>query len=103
MTMTTITLRDKLAALEAERDLLRAQLAKARHHKKPYEEMTTEEYRATLNKLGLSIVASAEHLGLSPRQPQRYANRTSPVADPVAKLLRLAIRIGFTADDLKAI
>src|SRR6266403_3799381 len=66
MTMTTITLRDKLAALEAERDLLRAQLAKARHHKKPYEEMTTEEYRATLNKLGLSIVASAEHLGLSP-------------------------------------
>jgi|SRR6266403_3541258 hypothetical protein len=78
MTMTTITLRDKLAALEAERDLLRAQLAKARHHKKPYEEMTTEEYRATLNKLGLSIVASAEHLGLSPRQPQRYANRLSP-------------------------
>jgi hypothetical protein len=29
--------------------------------------MTTEEYRATLNKLGLSIVASAEHLGLSLR------------------------------------
>ena len=65
--------------------------------------MTTEEYRATLNKLGLSIVASAEHLGLSPRQPQRYANRTSPVADPVAKLLRLAIRIGLNANDLKAI
>jgi hypothetical protein len=53
MTMTTITLRDKLAALDAERDLLRAQLAKAHHHKKPYEEMTTEEYRAALNKLGL--------------------------------------------------
>jgi hypothetical protein len=28
---------------------------------------------------------------------------TSPVADPVAKLLCLAIRIGLTAKDLKAI
>jgi hypothetical protein len=41
--MTTSTLRDKLAALEAERDLLPAQLAKAHHNKKPYQEMTTEE------------------------------------------------------------
>ena len=49
--------RDEVAALVAERDLLRAQLAKVRHHKKPYEEMTAEEYRAALNKLGLSIVA----------------------------------------------
>jgi hypothetical protein len=101
--MTKIILHDEVAALEAERDLLRAQLAKARHHKKPYEEMTTREYRAALSKLGLSIVASAEHLGLSHRQSQRYANGTSPVADPVAKLLRLAIRIGLTANDLKAI
>ena len=46
---------------------------------------------------------SAEHLGLSRRQSQRYANGTSPVADPVAKLLRLAIRTGLTANDLKAI
>ena len=69
-----MTTTDEVAALEAERDLLRAQLAKARHHKKPYEEMTTEEYRAALDKLGLSIVGSAEHLGLSRRQSQRYAN-----------------------------
>jgi hypothetical protein len=95
--------RDEIAALMAERDLLRAALAKARHHKKPYETMTTEEYRAALNKLGLSIVASAEHLGLSYRQSQRYASGTSPVADPVAKLLRLAIRTGLSASDLKAI
>ena len=32
--MSTIILQDEVAALEAERDLLRAQLAKARHHKK---------------------------------------------------------------------
>jgi hypothetical protein len=101
--MTTIIRRDEVAALEAERDLLRAQLAKARHQKKPCEEMTTEEYRAALDKLGLSIAGSAEHLGLSRRQSQRYANGTSPVADPVAKLLRLAIRTGLTADDLKTI
>ena len=100
--MNKTILHDEVAALEAERDLLRAQLAKARHHKKPYAEMTTAEYRAALNKLGLSIVASAEHLGVSHRQSQRYANGTSPVADPVAKLLRFAIRIGLSANDLKA-
>ena len=79
-TMTTIILHDEVAALEAERDLL-PQLAKARHHKKLYEEMTSEEYRAALNKLGPSFVGSAEHLGLSRRQSQRYAHGTSPVAD----------------------
>jgi len=100
---TTTTMTDEVAALEAERDLLRALLAKARHHKKLYEEMTNEEYRASLDKLDLSIVGSAELLGLSRRQSQRYANGTSPVVDPVAKLLRLAIRISLTANDLKAI
>ena len=102
--MNKIILRDEVAALLAERDLLRARLAKARHHKKPYAEMTAAEYRAALNKLGLSIVSSAEHLGVSHRQSQRYANGTSAVADPVAKLLlRLAIRIDLSANDLKAI
>ena len=98
-----MTTTDELAALEAERDLLRAQLARARHHKRPYQEMTTDEYRAALETLGLSIVGSAEHLGLSRRQSQRYANGATPVADPVAKLLRLAIRTGLTGNDLKAI
>src|SRR5215203_4338663 len=92
-----------LHALQAERDLLRAQLAKRRYPKKPYEEMTTAEYRAALDTLGFSIAGSAEHLGLSRRQSQRYANGATPVADPVAKLLRLAIRTGLTANDLKAI
>ena len=98
----TIT-RGEVAALLAERDFLRARLSKVRHHKKPYAEMTAAEYRIALAKLGLSIVGSAEHLGVSHRQSQRYANGTSPVADPVAKLLRLAIRIGLNAGDLKAI
>jgi len=66
-----MTTTDEIAALAAERDLLRAQLAKERHHKKAYEAMTTAEYRAALDKLGLSIVGSAEHLGLSRRQSQR--------------------------------
>ena len=100
--MNKIIIHDEFAALVAERDYLRARLAKARHHKKPYAEMTAAEYRAALNKLGLSIVSSAEHLGVSHRQSQRYANGTSPVADPVAKLLRLAIRIGLSANDLKS-
>jgi hypothetical protein len=36
--MNKINLHDEVAALVAERNLLRAQLAKARHHKKPYGE-----------------------------------------------------------------
>lgn len=98
--MTTI---DKIAALEAELAFLRAQLARARRHKKPYEMMTAEEYRATLDKFGVSIVGSAEYLGVSRRQSQRYADGTTSVPNPVAKLLRLAIRTGLTANDLKAI
>jgi hypothetical protein len=101
--MTKIIVRDQIAALLAERDLLRDQLARRRHHKKPYAEMSAAEYRAALDELGLSIVSSAEHLGVSYRQSQRCANGTSPVADPVAKLLRLAIRAGLRANDLKAI
>ena len=55
-------LHDEVAALEAELDLLRAKLAKARHHKKPYAEMSAVEYRAGLNKLDLSIVSSARRV-----------------------------------------
>jgi hypothetical protein len=102
-TVTTAALLDTLRALQAGRDLLRAQLAKRRYKKNPYEEMTTAEYRAALDTLGLSVVGSAEPLGLSRRQSQHYANGASPVADPVAKLLRLAIRTGLSASDLKAI
>ena len=101
--MITTTLHEEISALEAELDLVRAELAKARHNKRPYEGMSTEEYRAALDKLGLSIVGSADYLGLSRRQSQRYAQGTAPIADPVAKLLRLAVRAGFSADDLKAI
>ena len=103
LTTLVMTTHDEVATLEAELDLLRAQLAKARHHKRPYQGIGAEEYRAALDKLGLSIVGSAECLGLSRRQSQRYASGATPIADPVAKLLRLAIRIGLTANDLKAI
>ena len=92
--MNKIIIQDEFAALVAERDHLRARLAKARHHKKPYAEMSVEEYRAALNKLGLSIVASGEHIGLSHRQSQRYANGTSPVADPVANCFALLFEPG---------
>ena len=60
--MTKDIVRDDVAALLAERDLLRARLAKMRHHKTPYPQMSGAEYSAALKKLGLS----------------RYANGTSP-------------------------
>ncbi len=99
--MTTITLRDKLAALEAERDLLRAQLAKARHQKKA---LRGDDHRRVPRHPQQARPLN-RRLGRTPRPvaPPAAALRQPTVADPVAKLLRLAIRIGFTADDLKAI
>jgi hypothetical protein len=94
-----MTLRDEVAALQASRDVLRTQLAKRRYYKKPYEEMTAEEYRVAVGKLGHSIVALAEHLGLSRRHSQRCANGATPVADRVAKLLRTDL----SANELRAI
>jgi hypothetical protein len=88
--MTTIMLHDEeIAALEAERDHLRARLAKARHHKKPYEAMAPAEYRAALNELGLSIVSSAEYRAtpaerhLSPtRSRSCFASPSGSVSPP---------------------
>lgn len=54
--------------------------------------MTTHQYLAALKKLGLTRAgkATAETLGLTLRQCQRYA-AGDPVPEPIAKLLRLMI------------
>jgi hypothetical protein len=63
--------------------------------------MTQSEYQRTIKRLGLSIVGAGEVIGVGPRQAQRFAHGDSAVPEPVARLLRLMIKNGITADEVK--
>ena len=62
--------------------------------------MTRTQYRAAIERLGLSIVGAAKVLGVSRRQAQRFASGESPVPEPVAKLLRLMIKHNVDPDEV---
>lgn len=62
--------------------------------------MTQKQYLAALEKLGLSQLAAGRWLGVSPRTAQNYASGGN-VPEPVAKLLRLVIRLKLSPDDVK--
>lgn len=63
--------------------------------------MTPNQFRAAIDKLGLSQERAGLWLGLSARQGQRYATGDAEIPEPVAKLLRLVIRLGLKPDDVK--
>jgi hypothetical protein len=64
--------------------------------------MTSDEYRATIAKLGLSQQRAGLWLGLSARQGQRYASGEAEIPEPVAKLLRLVISLGISPNDISS-
>lgn len=55
--------------------------------------MSPAQFRAAIDKLGLSQERAGLWLGLSARQGQRYATGDAEIPEPVAKLLRLVIRL----------
>lgn len=61
--------------------------------------MTPAQYKAAIKSLGLSQEAAGVWLGVSERTGQNYATKGPP--EPVAKLLRLMIRLKLKSDDLK--
>jgi len=63
--------------------------------------MTKNQFRAALEHLDIPLTYAGAALGLSERQPIRYAQGDTPVPEPVAKLLRLAIAKKLTGDDLR--
>lgn len=63
--------------------------------------MTSSQYRDAIAHLGLSQLRAAAWLGLSPRQGQRYASGEAEIPEPVAKLLRLLIRLEMHPDDVQ--
>lgn len=62
--------------------------------------MTPAQYKTAIAKLGLSQERAGLWLGLSARQGQRYATGEAEIPEPVAKLLRLVLRLNLTPDDV---
>lgn len=62
--------------------------------------MTPTEYRAAIKSLGLVQERAGPVLGVSPRMSQSYATGEHPVPEPVAKLLRLALKLGLKSEDI---
>jgi hypothetical protein len=61
--------------------------------------MTTKQYLAAIKKLGLSQLGAGRWLGVSPRTAQNYA-AGKPIPEPVAKLLRLVVRLDLKPEDV---
>lgn len=55
--------------------------------------MTPAQFKTAIERLGLSQERAGLWLGLSARQGQRYATGAAKIPEPVAKLLRLVIRL----------
>lgn len=62
--------------------------------------MTPTQFRTAISKLGLSQERAGLWLGLSKRQGQRYANGEQAIPEPVAKLLRLVIKLSLRPEDV---
>lgn len=63
--------------------------------------MTPTQYRAAIKALGLSQERAGVWLGISPRTSQGYCLGEYPVPEPVAKLLRLMIRLKLNPEDVQ--
>lgn len=61
--------------------------------------MTAKQYLAAIKKLGMGPTAAGRFLGVSPRTAANYAAKGPP--EPVAKLLRIMVRLGLKPDDVK--
>ena len=61
--------------------------------------MTPKQYKAIIDGFGLSQERAGEWLGVSARTGQNYAAKGPP--EPVAKLLRLMVRLKLKPEDVK--
>lgn len=61
--------------------------------------MSPKQYRTIIEALGLTQEGAGEWLGVSARTGQNYAAKGPP--EPVAKLLRLMIRLKLKPEDVR--
>jgi hypothetical protein len=62
--------------------------------------MTPLQYRAAIERIGLSQRAAGAFLGVDERQSRRWIAGDSAVPESVAKLLRLMIRLKLKPEDV---
>jgi hypothetical protein len=65
------------------------------------EQMTPAQYRAAIKALGLSQHRAGDFLGIGRRTSQGYALGEYSVPEPIAKLLRLMIKLELKPEDVK--
>ena len=63
--------------------------------------MTANQYRAAIERLGLSQRKAGAFLGVDERQSRRWAAGDAGIPESVAKLLRLMIRLEIATEDVK--
>ena len=62
--------------------------------------MTANQYRAVLEQLELSQARAGKMLGVSGRTSAGYATGEHPIPEPVARLLRLCVRLELDPEDV---
>lgn len=65
-----------------------------------YKTMTPLEFVRAQARLDLSGVDFATMIGVGWRQAQRYRDGRAPIPDPVAKLIRTALKHGLTPEEI---
>jgi DNA-binding transcriptional regulator YiaG len=65
--------------------------------------MTSKQFQAAIDRLGLSQLGAARLFGADGRTARRWALGERSVPEPVAILLRLMLAGKITADDIEAI
>lgn len=63
--------------------------------------MTPNQYRAAIEKLGLSQRGAGTFLGVDERTSRRWAGGEAEIPEAVGKLLRLMVRLGLSPDEVK--
>jgi hypothetical protein len=65
--------------------------------------MTADQYRATIDKLGLSQQGAGRFLNVGERTARRYATGESEIPTAVSRLLLLMVHFKLTADGVLTI
>lgn len=63
--------------------------------------MTPKQYKEAIKALGLSQERAGDWLGIGRRTSQGYALGEYPVPEPVAKLLRLCVKLKLKPEDVQ--
>jgi DNA-binding transcriptional regulator YiaG len=63
--------------------------------------MTSKQYRKAIESLGLNQQEAAHWLGVSLRTSQNYALGETRIPEPVAKLLRITVKLKLNPEEME--